>query len=68
MFLCNKLYTWQIAFYHVQFWAHAYRDQVYHAAVDTNNGNMLKYLITMSGSVTVLNEEFLPEMHHKRIP
>ena len=52
---------------------------MYHAAVDTNNGvesqnKMLKYnflprntKLTLSTLVTVLNEEFLPDMHHKHM-
>ena len=63
----------------VQLWAHAYRDKVYHAAVDTNNGvesqnKMLKYnflprnsRLTLSRLVIVLNENFLPDMHHKHM-
>ena len=63
----------------VQLWAHAYRDEVYHAAVDTNNGvesqnKMLKYnflprntRLTLSRLVMVLNEHFLPDMHHKHM-
>lgn len=78
MFLCKQIIH-LTNFYHVQFWAHAYRDQVYHAAVDTNNGvesqnKMLKYnflprntKLTLSRLVTVLNEEFLPDMHHKHM-
>lgn len=63
----------------VQLWTHAYRDEVYHAAVDTNNGvesqnKMLKYnflprntRLTLSRLVVVLNETFLPDMHHKHM-
>jgi len=60
-----------------QRWARAYRDDVYHAAVDTNNGveamnKTLKYNylpkgknITLSQLVSVLVEQFLPEMFRK---
>ena len=60
-----------------QRWARAYRDDCYHAAVDTNNGveamnRTLKYNylpkgknITLSHLVTILIEEFLPEMLQK---
>ena len=65
----------------MQLWARAYRDEVYHAAVDTNNGvesqnKMLKYnflprntrlTLTLSRLVTVLNESFLPDMYHKQM-
>ena len=63
----------------MQLWAHAYRDEVYHAAVDTNNGvesqnKLLKYnflprntRLTLSRLVVVLNEHFLPDMHHKHM-
>ena len=61
----------------LQFWARVYRDDCYHAAVDTNNGveamnKLLKYSylpkgknITLTQLVTVLVEEFLPEMLQK---
>ena len=64
----------------VQLCAHAYHDEVYHAAVDTNNGvesqnKMLKYnflprntRLTLSRLVVVLNEQFLPDnMLHKHM-
>ena len=58
-------------------WARAYRDQVYHAAINTTNGvesqnKLLKYSylprkknIMLSRLVTILYEEFVPESHHK---
>ena len=61
----------------MQRWARAYRDDRYHAAVDTNNGveamnKTLKYNylpkgknITLSQLISVLIEQFLPEMLHK---
>ena len=61
----------------LQLWARVYRDDRYHAAVDTNNGveamnKTLKYNylpkgknITLSHLVTILVEEFLPEMLQK---
>ena len=61
----------------LQLWARAYRDQTYHAAINTTNGvesqnKLLKYSylprrknITLSHLATVLYEEFVPEMHHK---
>jgi hypothetical protein len=61
----------------LQLWARVYRDDRYHAAVDTNNGveamnKTLKYNylpkgknITLSHLVTILIEEFLPEMLQK---
>ena len=60
-----------------QRWARAYRDDKFHAAVDTNNGveamnKTLKYNylprgknITVSQLVVTLTEEFLPEMLRK---
>ena len=63
----------------LQRWARAYRDPTYHATVDTNNGveaqtKLLKhsymYLtrrkqITLSEVMTILVENFLPEMYQK---
>ena len=61
----------------LQLWARVYRDDHYHAAVDTINGveamnKTLKYNylpkgknITLSHLVTILVEEFLPEMLQK---
>ena len=61
----------------LQLWARVYRDDHYHAAVDTNNGveamnKTLKYnylpkgkSITLSHLVTILVEEFLPEILQK---
>ena len=55
-------------------WAHAFRDSVYYAAVDTNNGTetlnkALKYSylpkrksLTLSGIATLLIDRFLPDM------
>lgn len=62
---------------YIQLWARAYRDQTYHAAINTTNGvesqnKLLKYSylprrknITLSHLATVLYEEFVPETHHK---
>ena len=57
----------------VQRWARAYRDENYHAAIDTNNGteaqNKLfkysflprkKYTATLSNTVSIIVESFLP--------
>ena len=61
----------------LQMWARAYRDQTYHAAINTTNGvesqnKLLKYSylprrknITLSQLATVLYDEFIPETHHK---
>ena len=61
----------------MQLWARAYRDQTYHAAINTTNGvesqnKLLKYSylprkknITLSQLATILYEEFVPEAHHK---
>lgn len=57
-------------------WARAYRDQTYHAVVNTTNGvesqnKLLKYSylprkkISLSRLATVLCEEFNPDIHHK---
>ena len=58
-------------------WARSYRDQTYHAAVNTTNGvesqnKLLKYSylprqknITISRLATVLYEDFNPDIHHK---
>jgi hypothetical protein len=58
-------------------WARAYRDQTYHAAINTTNGvesqnKLLKYSylprrknITLSQLAVVLYEEFVPESHQK---
>ena len=58
-------------------WAHAFRDSVYYAAVDTNNGTealnkALKYSylpkrksLTLSGIATLLIDRFLPDMWQK---
>ena len=68
----NKLF-----FILLQRWARAYRDNSYHAAVDTNNGveaqnKLLKYKfmprrrhLTLSNVALLIVEEFLPEMHSK---
>lgn len=60
-------------------WAHAFRDNKYHAAVDTNNGTeslnkALKYSylprrksLTLSGIATLLVDRFLPDMWQKYI-
>lgn len=57
----------------VQRWARAYRDEKYHAAIDTNNGteaqNKLfkysflpqkKYTATLSNTISIIVESFLP--------
>ncbi len=58
-------------------WARAYRDQAYHAAINTTNGveslnKVLKYSylprkrnINLSRLVTILYEDFIPESHNK---
>ena len=58
-------------------WARCYRDQAYHAAVNTTNGvesqnKLLKYSylprrknLTISRLATVLVEDFNPDIHHK---
>ena len=58
-------------------WARSYRDQTYHAAVNTTNGvesqnKLLKYSylprrknITISRLATVLYKDFNPDIHHK---
>lgn len=63
--------------YFLQRWARAYRDNHYHAAVDTNNGveaqnKLLKYKymprrrnLTLSAIVALIIEDFLPEIHSK---
>ena len=60
-------------------WAHAFRDSVYYAAVDTNNGTealnkALKYSylpkrksLTLSGIATLLIDRFLPDMWQKYV-
>ena len=60
-------------------WARAYRDSVYHAAVDTKNGTealnkVLKYKylpkqkhMTLSHVITSITGEFLPELHYKYV-
>lgn len=61
---------------YTQRWARAYRDNQYHAAVETNNGTeaqnkalKYKYLprkaISLSHVVTVIIDQFLPEQHRK---
>ena len=67
--MCIYMYT--------QLWARAYRDQTYHAAINTTNGvesqnKLLKYSylprrknITLSQLAEVLYEDFVPETHHK---
>ena len=71
----TKLYTFM---YNItQLWARAYRDQTYHAAINTTNGvesqnKLLKYSYlprrkntTLSQLAKLLYEEFVPETHHK---
>ena len=69
--------TLQRCVLYAQLWARAYRDQTYHAAINTTNGvesqnKLLKYSylprrknITLSQLAAVLYEEFIPETHHK---
>lgn len=66
--------TWNMYFYFItQRWARAFRDNKYHAAVDTNNGveaqNRLfkysflprnKHKATLSSTVSIIVEHFLP--------
>ena len=64
---------------HMQRWARAYRDNIYHAAVETNNGaealnRMLKYSylpkqkhMTLSHIITKITNEFLPALHYKYV-
>ena len=63
--------------YITQMWARAYRDQTYHAAINTTNGvesqnKLLKYSYlprrkntTLSQLAKLLYEEFVLETHHK---
>ena len=63
----------------MQRWARAYRDNVYHAAVETNNGaealnRMLKYSyppkqkhMTLSHIISKITNEFLPALHYKYV-
>ena len=60
-------------------WAHAFRDNVYYAAVDTKNGTEalnkdLKYSylpkrksLTLSGIASLLIDRFLPDMWQKYV-
>ena len=60
-----------------KFWARCFRDQTYHAAVNTTNGvesqnKLLKYSylpkrrnITISSLATILYEDFNHDIHHK---
>ena len=62
-----------------QKWARAYRDDTYHAAVNTNNGaeamnKLLKYKflprqknLTLSFLIIKLIEEFIPALHYKYV-
>ena len=63
----------------MQRWARAYRDNIYHAAVETNNGaealnRMLKYSylpkqkhMTLSHIISKITNEFLPALHYKYV-
>jgi hypothetical protein len=63
----------------MQLWARAFRDQTYHAAINTTNGvesqnKLLKYNylprkknLTLSQLVILLYDEFIPESHHKHL-
>ena len=62
-----------------QSWARAYRDSVYHAAVETNNGaealnRLLKYAylpkqrhMTLSHIISSITNQFLPAFHYKYV-
>lgn len=62
-----------------QRWARAYRDSVYHAAVETNNGaealnRLLKYAylpkqrhMTLSHIISNITNQFLPALHYKYV-
>ena len=64
---------------YMQLWARAFRDQTYHAAINTTNGvesqnKLLQYNylprkknLTLSQLVILLYNEFLPESHHKHL-
>ena len=60
----------------LQRWARAFRENQYHAAVETNNGTeaqnkalKYKYLprkaVSLSNVVSIIIEQFLPEQHRK---
>ena len=63
----------------MQRWARAYRDSVYHAAIETNNGTealnkILKYKylpklkhMTLSHVISNITSEFLPALHYKYV-
>lgn len=63
----------------LQRWSCAYRDDTYHAAIDTNNGTeaqnkLLKYSympkqksMTLSGIACLLVDRFLPDAHHNYV-
>ena len=71
---CNDVYH-----YVLQRWSRAYRDDTYHAAIDTNNGTeaqnkLLKYSympkqksMTLSGIACLLVEQFLPDAHRNYV-
>lgn len=73
---CSRIISAYFIFY-IQLWARAYRDQTYHAAINTTNGvesqnKLLKYNYlprkrnaTLSQLVTILYVQFVPEAHHK---
>ena len=62
-----------------QRWARAYRDSVYHAAVETNNGaealnRLLKYAylpkqrhMILSHIISSITNQFLPSLHYKYV-
>lgn len=66
-------------FFNIQRWARAYRDSVYHGAVDTNNGTealnrvfKYKYLpkqkhMTLSHIICNITAQFLPALHYKYV-
>ena len=63
----------------MQRWARAYRDSIYHAAVETNNGTealnrVLKYKylpkqkhMTLSHIISSITNEFLPALHYQYV-
>ena len=65
--------------YTSQRWARAYRDSVYHAAVETNNAaealnRLLKYAylpkqrhMTLSQIISSITNQFLPALHYKYV-
>lgn len=85
IYICSnhQKITWEVPIVYTKFfqqrWARTYRDTVYHAAVETNNGtealNKLfkyKYLprqkhMTLSHIISSITNEFLPALHYKYV-